>query len=220
MQFNNILVQKVMLRVIAGLMIALLIAACGASPTPAPQPAEDSGAAEAAAPTNEAVEITWLSHIYEPWVNALSAQGMQYMGNNENVKIVYSQVPHADLNTKIATSLAAGEAPTIMGVFGPWMPQLLEADALAPAPDWVKDDLKENFPGVMIDAATFDGEVYGYVQHIGIFLPIINEAMYEAAGVAPPPPMKNCWPSMKRSTRRMALPLAQPWPPPKMEVGT
>lgn len=108
------------------------------------------------------------------------------MSDNDNVKIVYSQVPHADLNTKIATSLAAGEAPTVMGVYGPWMPQLLDAEALAPAPDWVKEDLQENFPEVMKDAATFDGEVYGYVQHIGIFMPIVNEALYEAAGATLP----------------------------------
>jgi ABC-type glycerol-3-phosphate transport system substrate-binding protein len=164
------------------LLLSLVLSACApAAVAPAPAVEGDAGAA-----SGEAVELTWLSHIYEPWVNALSAQAEQYMAENPGVNIVYSQVPHADLNTKIATSIAAGEPPVIMGVYGPWMPQLISGGAVAPAPDWVIEDLDANFPPVMKESATYDGEVYGYVQHIGIHLPVINVAMYEEAGIEPP----------------------------------
>jgi ABC-type glycerol-3-phosphate transport system substrate-binding protein len=133
-----------------------------------------------------ATEVTWLSHTYEPWNNALADLAKQYMEANQDVKIVYSYVPHADLNTKIATSLAAGDPATIMGVYGPWLPQLLQANALAPAPAWVLEDLDANFPAVMKEAATYDGNVYGYVQHIGIVLPIVNVEIYEEQGITPP----------------------------------
>lgn len=172
---------------IAALMLlSLVLAACApgaVAPAPSAPAAEGEGGAAAA---GEPVELSWLSHTYEPWNNALQAQADQYMAENPGVSIVYSQVPHSDLNTKIATSIAAGEPPTIMGVYGPWMPQLLAGGALAPAPDWVLEDLDANFPPVMKESATYDGKVYGYVQHIGIHLPIINTAMYEAAGVEPP----------------------------------
>lgn len=165
-------------------LIAALLAACAA---PAPvAPAEQAGAAEGGEAAAAPVEITWLSHTYEPWNNALQAQADQYMAENPNVKIVYSYVPHADLNTKIATSIAAGEPATIMGVYGPWMPQLIEGNALATAPDWVLEDLDANFPPVMKESATYGDGVYGYVQHIGIHLPVINTTMYEEAGVEPP----------------------------------
>jgi ABC-type glycerol-3-phosphate transport system substrate-binding protein len=175
------------------LLLSLVLAACAPAAPVAPAPAGDASAEDTAAEgeataatTGEAVELTWLSHIYEPWNNALQAQADEYMAANPGLKIVYSQVPHSDLNTKIATSIAAGEPPTIMGVYGPWMPQLLAGDALAEAPEWVLTDIEENFPPVMKEAATYDGKVYGYVQHIGIHLPIINTTMYEAAGVEPP----------------------------------
>jgi len=137
-------------------------------------------------PAQETVEIGWLSHTFEPWNVALSAQADQYMTDNSNVEVVYSHVPHADLNVRITTSIAGGDPPTIMGVFGPWMPQLLEAGALAPAPDWVVEDIETNFPAVMKDAATYDDEVYGYVQHIGIVQPIINVTLFEEFGLEPP----------------------------------
>ena len=132
------------------------------------------------------VELRWLSHTFEPWNVALQAHADEYMAANEGVNITYSHVIHADLNVEIATSLAAGDPPTIMGVFGPWMPQLLEAGALAQAPQWVLDDLDSNFPPVMKEAATYDGEVYGYVQHIGIPMPIINPVMLETYGLEAP----------------------------------
>ncbi len=137
-------------------------------------------------PGQKVVEVTWLSHIYEPWNNALSAQGMQYMGLHPEVKIVYSYVLHADLNTKITTSLAAGAPPTIMGVYGPWMPQLIDGNWLDAAPDDILQDLDANFPKVMKESATYNGKVYGYVQHIGIPSPIINLDLYEADQVTPP----------------------------------
>jgi len=137
-------------------------------------------------PAQQTIEITWLSHVYEPWNNVLAAQGMQYMGLHPETKIVYSYIPHSDLNTKITTSLAAGSPATIMGVYGPWMPQLIEGEWLDSAPDDVLQDLVANFPPVMKESATYNGKVYGYVQHVGIPAPIIGLDLYEADSVAPP----------------------------------
>ena len=132
------------------------------------------------------VELRWLSHTFEPWNVALQAHADEYMEANEGVGITYSHVVHADLNVEIATALAGGDPPTIMGVYGPWMPQLLEAGALVQAPQWVIDDLDANFPAVMKEAATYDGEVWGYVQHIGIPMPIINPVLLETYGLEAP----------------------------------
>ncbi len=138
------------------------------------------------AAAQDTVELRWLSHTFEPWNVALQAHADEYMAANEGVNITYSHVVHADLNVEIATALAGGDPPTIMGVYGPWMPQLLEAGALASVPQWVEDDLDDNFPPVMKEAATYDGEVYGYVQHIGIPMPIINPVLLETYGLSAP----------------------------------
>lgn len=198
---------------LGGLALSAGLAACGATPTPqvvekvvekevtkvvegTPQVVKETVVVQETVvvektvavqqPGQKVTEITWLSHVYEPWNNALAAQGMQYMGLHPDVKIVYSYVPHADLNTKITTSLAAGSPPTIIGVYGPWMAQLIDGNWLDPAPDEVLQDLDTNFPKVMKEAATYNGKVYGYVQHIGIPAPIIDLDLYEADSVAPP----------------------------------
>jgi ABC-type glycerol-3-phosphate transport system substrate-binding protein len=170
--------RREVLRASAAAVAAAALAACA--------PKVPEAAKEVVAPADRIIDITWLSHIYEPWNNALSAQGMQYMGLRPSAKIVYSYVLHADLNTKIMTSVAAGSPPTIMGVYGPWMPQLIEGGWLDAAPDDVLQDLRENFPPVMKESATFDGKVHGYVQHIGIPTPIVNLALYEVDGLTPP----------------------------------
>ncbi len=138
------------------------------------------------AAAQDAVELRWLSHTFEPWNVALQAHADEYMEANPGVGITYSHVIHADLNVEIATALAGGDPPTIMGVYGPWMPQLLEAGALAAVPQWVIEDLDNNFPPVMKEAATYDGNVYGYVQHIGIPMPIINPVLLETYELAAP----------------------------------
>lgn len=168
------------------LLIGIGTGLAGAALAACAPKAEPGVETEGQVPAPEQVEITMLSHIYEPWNNALSAAAMQYMGAHENVKIVYSYIPHADLNTKIVTALASGDAPTIMGVYGPWMPQLISGKHLSSASDLIIADLDENFPPVMKEAATYDGKVYGYVQHIGIPIPIINQDLYAADGVQPP----------------------------------
>ncbi len=169
--------RRDMLRMAGATVAAATLASC------APQE-QETQVPEPAGP--EQVELTWLSHTYEPWNNALSAQAMQYMNEHSNVKIVYSYITPADLNSKIVTSLASGDPFDIMGVYGPWMPQLVNGENLAPAPQHVLEDLDANFPEVMKDAATYDGKVYAYVQHIGIPSPIINVDLYEEEGVAEP----------------------------------
>jgi len=176
--------RRDMLKAIGVGMAGTALAAC--APAQATTAPVKNTEVSAQPPAPQQVEITMLSHIYEPWNNALSASAMQYMGGNNNVKIVYSYIPHADLNTKIVTALASGNAPTIMGVYGPWMPQLVNGGNLSAADGDIISDLDANFPAVMKEAATYSGKVYGYVQHIGIPIPIINQELYDAAGMKPP----------------------------------
>ena len=137
-------------------------------------------------PADGAVEITWASHIYEPWNNALAAQGMQFMSENPDIKIVYSPIPFEELNTKFMTAFASGNPYNIMGIYGPWMPQFVSGGNLDPAPDDYVQDIELNFPPIIKESALFEGSVYGYVQHIGIPAPVLNVDLWEAAGVAEP----------------------------------
>lgn len=139
-----------------------------------------------AAMAEEPVTITFVSHIYKPWNDMLQKQADEFMAANPGIKIEYSTYEHADLNIKLTTALAAEEAPTIMGVYGPWLPALVENKWLAPAPDYVKEDIEQNCFPIAGQSAEFDGETYGYIQHIGINTAIVNLDYWENLGIEVP----------------------------------
>lgn len=134
----------------------------------------------------EPVTITFMSHIYKPWNDLLTAQAQEFMELNPGVTVEYATVEHADLSLKLLTSLAAGSAPDVMGVYGPWMTELVRNGWLDPAPDYVTEDIRNNTVAVAGEAAEFDGQLYGYIQHIGMVVPIINRGLYDQAGAQAP----------------------------------
>ncbi len=136
--------------------------------------------------TAEDVTIRFLSHNYKPWNDLLSEQARAFEELHPNVKVEYTHVEHADLNTRLMTSLVAGTAPDVMGVYGPWMAELVENGWIAAAPDFVVEDIMNNTVPVAGQSAEYDGEIYGYIQHIGIHTPIINVDLYEEAGIDVP----------------------------------
>ncbi|GAI43199.1 unnamed protein product, partial [marine sediment metagenome] len=132
------------------------------------------------------ITLTWLSHIYKPWNDILTKQAREYEKLYPGVKIIYSTVPHADLNTKILISIAGGTWADMTGVYGPWMKQFYSGGWIAPAPSFVEEDIEENTIRIARTSATYGDKVYGYVQHLGIPTPVINLDLYEKAGVEPP----------------------------------
>ncbi len=140
-------------------------------------------AVNAMASAAEQVDLRFLSHTYKPWNDLLAKQAREFERLHPNVKITYTTVEHADLNMKLMASLAAGTAPDIMGVFGPWMIDLVNNGWIAPAPSFVREDIRQNTVPVAGQSAEYNGKLYGYIQHIGIQAPIINPRMYREAGV-------------------------------------
>lgn len=129
------------------------------------------------------VTLRFLSHNYKPWNDLLRQQAREFEKLHPNVRIEYSTVEHADLNTKLMTSLVGGTAPDIMGVYGPWMLDLVQNGWIAPAPGPIEEDIRNNTVAVAGQSAEYNGKLYGYIQHIGIPTPIVNVDLYKQAGV-------------------------------------
>lgn len=134
----------------------------------------------------EQVTLRWLCHTYKPWNDLLAKQAREFEKLHPNVKIVLTTVEHADLNMKLMASLAAGTAPDILGVYGPWMVDLVNNGWIDPAPGFVAEDIRQNTVPVAGQSAEYNGKLYGYIQHIGIQTPIINARMYREAGLELP----------------------------------
>jgi multiple sugar transport system substrate-binding protein len=137
------------------------------------------GKTESTKPDSDKIRLTFLSHTYEPWNLKLQEQADAFMELNPNIEIEYSTVMHEDLYTKLMTSAQAGTAADIIGVYGPWMQQLVNSNFLAPAPKDVEQDVAANFTRFGKEGVTYDGKVYGYIQHIGILAPIVNPDFFK-----------------------------------------
>lgn len=193
-----------MKRLLAFLLVSVMVlsmAACGGSAKTGTGNAASSESADSASTAAEEpkddkdssadnsqkpVHLKFLSHTFKPWNDVLTKQAEEFQKENPNVKIEYTTVEHKDLNTKLMTSLASGTAPHVMGVYGPWMEGLVKNKWIAAAPPYVEEDIKNNTVEVAGQSATYEGKIYGYIQHIGIPTPIINERIYQDAGLQIP----------------------------------
>ena len=132
------------------------------------------------------MKISFMSHLYKPWNDKLTEQIKNFEAANPGVSVEYSVVEHADLNTKLMTAFSANSAPTIMGIYGPWMADLVANDWLDEAPAYVVEDIEANTFDFAGESAKYGDKYYGYIQHLGIATPVINTDLYAAAGAEPP----------------------------------
>jgi ABC-type glycerol-3-phosphate transport system substrate-binding protein len=182
------------------LLVAMLVPSACAQATPAPTavaqvPAQPTQAGvqptqAAAQPTQSSiaalgpVSISFVTHDFEPWRNTMLQWTEDYMTMYPNVKISYVTYPMTDMVTKLVTGFESGTGDTVMGIYGPWLAELAAGGYLDEAPPWVMDMLKEDFYPIAIDAASYNGKLYGVIQHVGTPLPTINVALYQAAGIS------------------------------------
>jgi multiple sugar transport system substrate-binding protein len=132
--------------------------------------------------SSDKVKISFLSHTYEPWNVKLQEQADAFMKLNPNVEIEYSTVMHADLYTKVVSSLDAGTGANIIGAYGPWIKNLIVEGHLDKAPADVVMDIKKNFTKFGVESVTYDNNIYGYIQHIGMTAPIVNPDFFKTLG--------------------------------------
>ena len=179
------------------IVAALLVAACGATPTPAPAPAAPAeqptvasaapevateAPAAAAGPKTELVLMGWSSSDAE---NVRLQQIVdQYNAASPNVNVTLSQVP--DYDTKLQVSLAGGSAPDVFYVDSFKFLDLQNAEALANGNDQVKDPA--DFVPNLKAAFTKDGQFYCPPKDFSTLALQYNKDLFDAAGLAYPTP--------------------------------
>ncbi|MFC8801669.1 sugar ABC transporter substrate-binding protein [Promicromonospora sp. NPDC057138] len=96
-------------------------------------------------------------------------------------------VEWADAHDRFVTSIAGGTTPDVAETGTTWTPEFADAGALAPLDEYVDsagvgDDLVEG----LVDAGTYDGQLYGMPWYAGVRSLVYNTEMFEKAGVEPP----------------------------------
>ena len=177
------------------IVAALLVAACGGTPTPAPAPAAPAeqptvaaaapevateAPAAAAGPKTELVLMGWSSSEAEN--ERLQEIVDQYNAATPNVNVTLSQVP--DYDTKLQVSLAGGSPPDVFYVNSFKFLDLQNAEALANGNDQVTDPA--DFVPNLKAAFTKDGQFYCPPKDFSTLALQYNKDLFDAAGLAYP----------------------------------
>jgi maltose-binding protein MalE len=162
-------------------LLALMVAACGGSSTPAPAPAATSAPAEATAapaeptaapaptvaPTTGAdVTLTiWADDTRTPVIEALGAQFTEEYG----VGIVVQQVGFGDIRENFTVAAPAGEGPDIIIGAHDWLGELATSGLLE---EIDLGDKEGDFSPAAVDAFRYNGVLYGLpyaVENVAFF---------------------------------------------------
>ncbi|MBX0327465.1 sugar ABC transporter substrate-binding protein [Oscillochloris sp. ZM17-4] len=176
------------------MIIATMLAACGASTTPqggAAAPAAPAATTAPAAPA--AATVRWRTRpgdaaeqkVYEE-LNTLANDQLKDKG----ISVTYDPAPNnGDYFTKIQTELAAGNAPDIFWIGGANLADFVNTGQildLKPLMDKDSSFKIGDFYDNVIGELTRDGKIYGLPRDISTMVVYYNEDMFKAAGLQTP----------------------------------
>lgn len=173
--------------------MSVLIAACGgedAVDVP-DEVAEDSADEEEQEPAGEegdgTVEISYLTHWPPEQVAALESAIERFQEQEPGVEIEVRAVPFGNLLSTLRAQAASPAGPTITSIYDLWLPELVRDGIAAPLPEADRGALESGWPSNLLQAASVDGEPYGYPNEVNTYALNYRTDVFEEAGVDAPP---------------------------------
>lgn len=181
----------------AGIGLALVLAACGGQGSPVDSGGESPAEASAAAPaesaaTGDAVEIEWFVGLgtgeNEEQIPTEEEVVAAFNDANPGIHLTLTVVDNTEASTTLATRIAAGDAPDIIGPVGirglqSFGDQLLD---IGPYIDSSGVDLSE-IPQALIDVYNVNGTQIGIPMAVYPSFIYYNKALFDEAGLPYPP---------------------------------
>ncbi|MBE9011012.1 sugar ABC transporter substrate-binding protein [Pseudanabaenaceae cyanobacterium LEGE 13415] len=125
-----------------------------------------------------------LSPQFDDYFKSLFAQ---FEKENPGVKIRWTDVPWAEMERKILTSVAAKTAPDVVNLNPGFASQLAERGAWMNLDDKIPADVKQQyFPGIW-QASTLNSQTFGVPWYLTTRVAIYNTDLMKQAGIAKPP---------------------------------
>lgn len=181
------LTRRRFLALTGGIAAGTLLAAC-APAAPAGAPAADSGAA---APAAEGVTelIAWFTD--RRTINAMTEQEAipNFQSKNPDIKVTMQFVPEAELQQKLLTAKAAGNAPDVSSIDETFLDTLTKQEVLRPIPDEVinvKEEMGELTAFLYrLPQGADDGRYYGLPNGVFSSALYYNVALLDELGYTP-----------------------------------
>ncbi|HEY1699139.1 MAG TPA: extracellular solute-binding protein [Trebonia sp.] len=159
---------------IAGVALATVVAA-----------ACSSGSGSSGTSANGKVTITEFDYFTGGGNQALEWYNQQFMKEHPNITVKRTQVPYADLITKILQDASAGDMPNVMLIDNPDVPEVAATGQLVPI-NGMKDFTDAGYTSGATKECTYQGKQYCYpigTNSVGIFY---NKHLLDAAHLSPP----------------------------------
>jgi multiple sugar transport system substrate-binding protein len=123
-----------------------------------------------------------------PWYDpVLESLFQDYEKANPDIKIQFETVPGEEYKIKLEAELAQGDGPDIFVLAGQWVPTFARDSRIAPMPETVARDLKDNFVQGAVDYAYWQGKYYGAPHEGGPRLYVYNQDIFDEVGLAGSP---------------------------------
>ncbi|MCA0755192.1 sugar ABC transporter substrate-binding protein [Paenibacillus sp. N4] len=111
-----------------------------------------------------------------------------FMDKHPHIKIQMTPFPYSDYDTKLRTSVAAGDPPDMMTIDAPNLASYAAADALLPLTDnFQKNGDLDDIPKTTIEGYTYQNDIYLAPMTESSIAMFYNKKMFEAAGLPLPP---------------------------------
>ena len=194
MKKNNILWLTLSLFVV----LAMVLTACGGTPTPTEQPSEETQpeateAVEEPAPAEKTTVEVWFHSGKGEERDVLNAQVEDFNAMQDEIYIDAVQLPEGSYNDQVNAAALAGDLPCLLDFDGPFLYNYAWSGYLIPIDDYVSDELKADLLPSIINQGTYGGQLYSLGTFDSGLAIWGNKAMLDEAGVRIPTSIEDAW---------------------------
>ena len=111
----------------------------------------------------------------------------EFEADNPDITIRWTDVPWADMQSKILTAVSSGTAPDVVNLNPDFASQLATRNAWLDLGDRVAPEVQATYLPKVWQATTLNDQSFGIPWYLTTNVTVYNTALLEAAGVASPP---------------------------------
>lgn len=186
--------KKILSVLLCASMTAAMFAGCGNDNTGAEADASNSGTAAGTeqtaqndAQTGEEVTVEfWTIDLKAAFGEFFDEMIANYEEENPGVTINWTDVPYADIQSKLVTSVAGGTAPDVVNLNTQFALTLAGQGALVDLNAEATDEQKSIYIEDLWDSAKIGDSVYAFPWYASPDIMFYNEALFEQAGLEVP----------------------------------
>lgn len=144
----------------------------------------DPAVPTAAAP---ATSLKFLAMEYDTNTRPFMAKvKQQFEAANPDIKLDIEVVDWNLGKDKLATLVAANNAPDLANIATIWLPEYVDLDVVEPVDSYLSAEMRDRFLPVTLHGAEYQDQLYGLPIAVSARALYYNKALLDAAGVQPP----------------------------------